>query len=108
MSPENKNFLDTHLFQFTTLERAFYVRGLSQQVRDGMLKAMREEFSPTFDYCGTCTTDVANMIKSLYTNYYNYLKGYHKDTNTYKDITEGIEEMNKLPIIVKAKFDDNI
>lgn len=107
MKPENKAILDNHLPQFINLERAFYVRGLMAHVRDELDKVMREEFNPHHTYCGSCETDIANNLKMLYRYYHDYLKAFHGDTKVYKDISEGIIEMNKLPIIVHTGFPDN-
>ena len=105
MKPANKQFLDENLHHFTTLERAFYVRGLMASIRDSMLRVMQEEFNPGYSFCGTCDTDVADALRLLYRSYHDWLKQEKADTKQYTDMTEGILEMNK--IIVKAAFPSN-
>jgi hypothetical protein len=107
MSPDNKKFLDENLQHFLTLERAFYMRGLAGYIRDGMQRVMREEFRPGYTADLWCSTCVSKMVNDLYKHYHDWLRKEYNDTTVYKDITEGIIEMNKLPVIVHTGFPAN-
>lgn len=108
MKPENKQFLDDNLDQFRIVERAQYIRGLSGSVRENFQRIMGEEFSPGYQadlWCPSCCFD---MVKLVYTRYYNWLKDNYNDGTEHIDMTNGIEKMNVVfsspAVIVKATF----
>ena len=96
MKPENKTILDKNLHHWITLERAFYLRGLNHHEQQDILKAIREEWEPNFNpdlWCGTC---LADFVKKAYRNYHEWLRAETGETETYKDLSEGIEKMNEI------------
>lgn len=69
MKPENKKYLEEHRHFWITLRDAFYVKGLSSNIKENMLRIIKEEFSPNYStdlWCGNC---IAKMLKFLYTNF---------------------------------------
>lgn len=92
----NKQFLDDNLQHFLVLERAGYLRNLSGMARQMMQNVISDEFERGYTtdlWCGQCCID---MVFKLYRSYHNWLKGKTNSTETYKDLTEGIIEMNKI------------
>lgn len=95
MKAENKQYLDEHLDQFRTLERAQYLRGLMGSVRENFQRIISEEFVPGFTadlWCGSCVTDMVQRLYGVY--YYNWLKANYDDGQKHNDKTDGIEKMN--------------
>lgn len=98
MLPENEKFIQDNLHHFTVLERAFYLRGLSANVREEMQRVIGVEFQPGYHADLWCPSCVTEMVTTLYRHYYAYLK------NTYnngvevskKDLSEGIEKLLHL------------
>jgi hypothetical protein len=91
----NKRFIDDNLQHFLVLERAGYIRNLSGMTRQMMQNVISDEFQKGYStdlWCGQCVSD---MVFKLYRSYFNWLKEQTKDNNTYKDLTDGIIEMNK-------------
>lgn len=116
MNATNEQFLKDNLHQFITLERAFYLRGLSGSVRSDMQRIMSEEWQPGYTADLWCPPCVCDMITKLYRCYFNYLKELHKDTTEYKDLSQGIEILSQRPypvaepekpLIVAAAFPSN-
>jgi hypothetical protein len=107
MTPENKKFLDDNLHIFLVWERAFYVKNLGVHNREEMTRVLREEFNPQYNGCGSCDKEVGDMLTSLYRGYHDWLKKEYNDDTVYKDISEGIIEMNKQPVTVEANFPSN-
>lgn len=74
MKPENKEFLDANRHHYDTYVKAFYVRGLSANEREGMQRVMREEFQPGYHtdlWCGPCLVD---MLIKLYRHYDEWIQ----------------------------------
>lgn len=69
MKPENKAFLDAHRHHYDTLIKAFYMKGLNANERDGMVRVMREEFQPGYNTDLWCSPCVADMVRLLYQRY---------------------------------------
>lgn len=96
MNPENKQFIDDSFSHFLVLERAFYLRGLSGTVRLNMQRVISEEFHPGYSADLWCPQCAADMVLKLYRHYHDWLKRETGSTETYKDLSEGIETMNKI------------
>ena len=107
MTPENEQFLKDNFHHFMVFERAFYLRGLSGNIRENMQRVMSEEFQPGYTADLWCPTCCAEMVTRLYRCYYNYLKELHKDNTVYKDLSEGITILSQKPLIVNAAFPSN-
>jgi hypothetical protein len=75
MQQANKDFLDATRHHYLTLVNAGYLRGLNVHEKEGLIRVAREEFfgagySPDM-FCPSC---VAEMVKSVYRAYDNWLK----------------------------------
>jgi hypothetical protein len=92
----NKQFLDDNLQHFLVLERAGYLRGLSGMTRQMMQNVISDEFQKGYTadlWCGQCCID---MVFKLYRHYHDWLRDKTQSKETFKDLTEGIIEMNKI------------
>lgn len=74
MKPENKKFLDDNRHHYETYQKAFYLRGLSAEVREGMQRVMREEFQPGYHTDLWCPPCLVEMLKTIYRHYDEWLK----------------------------------
>jgi hypothetical protein len=73
MKPENKKFLDDNRHHYDTYVKAFYVRGLNANEREGMQRVMREEFQPGYSADLWCPPCLVEMLVKLYRHYDEWL-----------------------------------
>lgn len=96
MKPENKQFLDDNRHFHDTLIKAFYMKGLNANQREGMVRVMREEFQPGYSTDLWCPPCVSDMVKLLYRLYDDLLAKQTKEPEPAKPISE--------PMIVHTGF----
>ena len=73
MRPENKAFLDANRHHHDTLIKAFYLRSLNNNEREGMQRVMSEEFQPGYATDLWCPPCVSDMVLLLYRSYDEWL-----------------------------------
>ena len=95
MNLQNKAILDQHEHFYTTFERSQTITGLTANVKDELLRVMREEFWPGYTYDQWCHHCVGKFLTDVY-NKYNEWKA--------KNV-ESVEDKTKVKI--KATFPKN-
>ena len=74
MKPENKHILDAHRHFWETFKRQQTMTGVTQTVKNELLKVMHEEFQPGYTYDAWCGHCVVNFIKAVYQRYERWEK----------------------------------
>lgn len=105
MKPENKKFLDDNRHHHDTLTKAFYLKGLNGNEREGMVRVMREEFQPGYTVDLWCPTCAADMVIHLYRYYDNWLSAQPKEEPTITiEYERGETELNIKSITVETEI----
>jgi hypothetical protein len=72
MTEEDKKFIEDNRFHYDTLTKAFYMRGLSGEVRNNMQRIIGQYFRPGYQsdlWCPTCVSDMVTLLYTLYDNW---------------------------------------
>jgi hypothetical protein len=81
MTPDDKQFLEENRTHYDTLIKAFYMRGLSGEVRSRMQSIIGTYWEPGYHTDLWCPPCVSDMVKKLYRHYDEWLKQNPNDDN---------------------------
>lgn len=95
MNHQNKALLDAHEHFYLIYVRNQTISGMSQQVKNDLLRVMREEFVPGYTYDEWCPHCVGKFLEQVYQHYERW-KASHIET--FKD------DEGRQMVRIKATF----